>query len=138
MTLYLDTSDLVKLYVEEPGSADIRRLIDDADVVVTSALAYPEARATFARRRRARCMTAAEARAAERQLDADFARMVVVPLSVAASRSAGHLAAAHGLRGADAVHLAAFETLLASCGDDDLRFSSADAAQSRAARALGR
>jgi predicted nucleic acid-binding protein len=72
-----------------------------------------------------------------RQLDADWAHLVVVPLTASASRAAGHLADAHTLRGADAVHLAAFETLLAQSDDADVQFSSADAAQVRAARALG-
>jgi uncharacterized protein with PIN domain len=45
---------LVKLHVEEEDSADIQELVGDADVVVTSALAYAEARAGFARRRRER------------------------------------------------------------------------------------
>ena len=33
MILYLDTSSLVKLYVDEPGSADVRRLVDEAERV---------------------------------------------------------------------------------------------------------
>ena len=33
MTLYLDTSNLVKLYLDEPGSDEIRRLIQGASAV---------------------------------------------------------------------------------------------------------
>ena len=50
----------------------------DAHVVVTSVVAYAEARATFARRRRERLMTTSEMRAAVRQLDADWLRFVAV------------------------------------------------------------
>ena len=45
MTLYLDTSSLVKLYVAEPGSDAVRKLVDDATVVATSYIAYTETRA---------------------------------------------------------------------------------------------
>ena len=54
MTLYLDTSSLVKLYVAEPGSDAVRKLVDDATVVATSSIAYTETRAALARRRRER------------------------------------------------------------------------------------
>ena len=137
MTLYLDTSSLMKLYVDESDGDRIQALVGAADVVVTSALAYSEARATLARRRRERLMTASEAASARDRLDADWARFVVVACGHELARAAGHLADRHGLRGADAVHLASFEDLLARCPDDDIRFSSADARLNRAAKRLG-
>ncbi len=137
MTLYLDTSDLIKLYIDEAGSDRIRQLVGEADFVVASALAYPEARATFARRRRERLMTPSEVSAAIAQLDADWRRWVVLPFGDDLAREAGRLADDHGLRGGDAAHLASFADLLARCEDDDLRFSSADQRLSRAARSMG-
>jgi predicted nucleic acid-binding protein len=135
VTVYLDTSCLIKLYVEESDRPDILRLVQNAAVVVTSALTYPETRATLARRRRERLMTAAEASAAVAQLDADWPRFAVIPVSDELGRTAGRLADVHGLRGADAVHLASFELLLSHC-DDDVQFSSADDRLSRAAGSL--
>ena len=137
MTLYLDTSSLMKLYVEESGGEGIQQLVREADVVVTSALAYPEARATLARRRRERLMTPSEAAAARDQLDADWPHFTVIAVGVDGARAAGRLADTHGLRGADAVHLASFEDLVGRCPDDDVRFSSADARLNRAARRMG-
>ncbi len=137
MTVYLDTSNLVKLYIEEPDADDIQQLVGRANVVATSALAYPEARATFARRRRERLMTAAESAAAVRQLDADWPKLLVIPLDDDLARAAGRLADTEGIRGADAVHLAAFEHLLARSEDDEVEFSCADARLVRSARALG-
>jgi uncharacterized protein with PIN domain len=134
--MYVDTSSLVKLYLDEPDSAAVRTEVTLADVVVTSSVAYAEARATFARRRRERLMTPAETTAAVRQLDADWPRFVVIPVSDQLAQSAGRLTAAHVLRGFDAVHLAAFEELLARCSDEDVRFSCADARLTKAARAL--
>lgn len=49
MILYLDTSSLVKLYVAELGSAQVRQMVVRAGVVATSVVAFPEARSAFAR-----------------------------------------------------------------------------------------
>ena len=78
MTVYLDTSNLVKLYVNEPDSDAVADLVHKADIVVTSVLAYAEARATFARQRRERRLTAAECSAVVRQFDDDWHRFVVI------------------------------------------------------------
>ena len=137
MTVYLDTSSLVKLYVDEPDADVVQRIVGEADVVATSILAYAEARAAFARKRREKLMTPAEGRAALRQLDADWPRFFVILLGDELGQAAGRLADAHAIRGCDAVHLAAFETLLVQCEDEDVRFSCADDRLSRAARSLG-
>lgn len=42
MILYLDTSSLVKLYVVEPGSEDVQRLVERAELVSTSIVACAE------------------------------------------------------------------------------------------------
>jgi uncharacterized protein with PIN domain len=52
MILYLDTSALVKLYVEEPGSRAVRALLERAQVVSTSRVAYVEMWAGLARKLR--------------------------------------------------------------------------------------
>ena len=137
MTLYLDTSSLVKLYIDEPDADDIRDLVERAAVVATSVVAYPEARATFARRRRERLMTPAESAAALRQLDADWLRLLSIPVSEEVARAAGRLADEHGIRGCDAVHLASFEDLIARSDDEDVQFSCADERLVKAARTLG-
>jgi uncharacterized protein len=137
VTLYLDTSNLVKLYVNEPDADAIQQLVDRADVVVTSVLAYAESRATFARRRREKLMTGSELSIAVQQLDADWPRFVVFALGDELARAAGRLSDAHGVRGCDAVHLASFADLLASCDDPDVRFSCADDRLVKAAKALG-
>jgi predicted nucleic acid-binding protein len=137
MTLYLDTSSLVKLYLNEPDSDAIARLVDEAAVIVTSVFAYPEARATFARRVRERQLTAAESTIVVRQFDEDWDRLVVMLFGNELARAAGRLADRLGVRGCDAVHLASFEALLGRCDDTDIRFSCADDRLVRAAESLG-
>jgi predicted nucleic acid-binding protein len=137
VTLYLDTSNLVKMYVAESDSDTIANLVKQADIVVTSVLAYPEARATFARRKRERLLTTAELTAIVRQFDLDWPRFVAVLFGNDLALAAGRLADRLSIRGADAVHLASFEQLLGRSDDEDIRFSSADERLNRAARSLG-
>ena len=78
MTLYLDTSALVKLYVEEEGAPVVRNAVAQAELVVTAAIAYVEARAAFVRRRHEGGLSNAEYRRVIRDLDSDWARYLVV------------------------------------------------------------
>jgi hypothetical protein len=48
----------------------VRRLVEAAEVVTASVVAYPEARAALARRRRERSLTAADLRRAKTALEA--------------------------------------------------------------------
>ena len=92
MTLYLDTSSLVKLYVAEPGSDQVRAQVDRATIVATSMIAYPEARAAFARRRRERALRPAAFATAKRRFDEDWPKYVAVQVTETLCRDAGHLA----------------------------------------------
>ena len=52
MILYLDTSALVKLYADEPGSGLVRDAVRNAQLTVCHLIAYVETRAAFAKKRR--------------------------------------------------------------------------------------
>ena len=138
MTLYLDTSSLVKLYVSEPGSADVRDLVDHATIVATSTIAYPEARAALARRRRERVLRPAAFAAAKRQFENDWPKYLAMDVTEAVCRAAGELAERHRLRGYDSVHLASFLEVARRAGPAETEFSSFDDRLSRAARNAAR
>lgn len=106
MRLYLDTSALVKLYVDEQGSPIVRSAVDQAGLITTSAIAYVEARAAFVRRRHQGGLSAGEYRRVIRDLDADWSRYLVVEVTDSLIREGARLAEAHRLRAYDAVHLA--------------------------------
>ncbi|MBI4612737.1 MAG: type II toxin-antitoxin system VapC family toxin [Planctomycetes bacterium] len=106
MNLYLDTSALVKLYVREPGTRDVRTQVDRAERVATSRVAYPEARAAFARRFREGGLSRPGLRQAAAALDRDLPGLLIVELDAITARRAGDLAERHALRGFDAIHLA--------------------------------
>ena len=137
MTLYLDTSVIVTLYVHESDSVDVAAAVSGADLVSTSLLAYPEACAAFERRRRDRSIAPAALKAVRAAFDADWSSWIVVGFDAGLGHRAARLAEAHGLRAADAIHLASFERILTTCDDEDVRFLTADDRLRRAARRLG-
>lgn len=106
MLCLFDTSAVVKLLVDEDGSAVAARLWDDASVVAASRLAYPECRAALAAARRARRLTQAAKATATRSLDQLWEELRVVELSPQIAELAGALSDEAILGGADAVHLA--------------------------------
>ena len=131
MILYLDTSALVKLYVEEPGSAAVAARVERAEAVVTARVTYAEARAAFARQRREGGLTSAALRRVVRDLDGEWGTYNLVDLGEPVIRRAGALAERHALRGHDAVQLAA--ALDVRTADVDLEFASFDSRLARAA-----
>src|SRR5262245_53907597 len=108
MTLYLDTSSLVKLYVEEAGSDDVRILVVESHVVATSIVAYAEARAAFARLRRSNDLTSAKLAAVKRNFEAQWPAFLTLDVTGPLSHEAGEFAERYALRGFDALHLASF------------------------------
>ncbi|MDZ4255670.1 MAG: type II toxin-antitoxin system VapC family toxin [Sulfuritalea sp.] len=106
MILYLDTSAWVKLYVSESGSKELRAHTAKAKALAASVVAYPEARAAFARIKAQGISTAAKHRQRLAQLNLDWGNLLRIELVPAVVRSAGDLAEVYGLRGFDSIHLA--------------------------------
>ncbi len=111
MMLYVDTSALVKLYVEEPLSQELSYAVDEAEAVATSLLAYTEAIAAFARARREVRLSPQEYRRVVDAFEEDWSRYITVEVTDRLVKTAGHLAASRALRGYDALHLASALTL---------------------------
>lgn len=131
--LYADTSALVKLYVDEQGSAPMLELVHGASEVASSVLCWPETLATFARRQREGLLSTDERqRLADRFVD-DHAALVSVALDGRVLELVQRLVVDHPLRSADAIHLAS-ALFLAEQGLD-LRFACSDRPLLAAARA---
>jgi len=134
--LYLDTSALVKLYVQESKSRETKQLAETAEVLATSRIAYVEARAAFARKHRDRGLTTARHRSVVRCLDQDWDSYFVVDIPDSLAKMAGALAERHALRALDAIHLASAVVIHDKAGRD-LTFYCFDARLSAAARDEG-
>ncbi len=132
MILYLDTSSLVKLYVEEAGSEAVRRLATGASRVAVSIVAYPEAHSAFARRSRERGLTPAGFRSAKTAFDRDWSRMVRLAVTEDVYRAAARLAERHALKALDSLHLASYLFLRRRLPRGGAAFSSFDRRLNRA------
>ena len=119
---YLDTSAFVPLLTAEPSSPSCRRFWDDADTVVASRLMYVEAAAALAQARRLDRLTSRTHRGAVDLLDQLWRQVDVVEVDQAAVVRAARLAEQLGLRGYDAVHCAAAESI----GDEELVAAAGD------------
>lgn len=125
MVVYLDTSALVKLYVEEEeGRELVRRAVVEADRVVTSTVAYTETRAALARKQREGIFAEEQLRSAVSDLDRNWAEFLSLPVSNSVARLAGEMAEQYALRGFDAIHLASAKHLEERF--DELRFLAFD------------
>ncbi|HUF97944.1 MAG TPA: type II toxin-antitoxin system VapC family toxin [Ilumatobacter sp.] len=109
--VYFDSSALVKLLLDEPGSDLAIELWNGCDAALASRLAHPEVCAALAATRRNKLLTADEVANALAEWTRFWGSMRPVELTSGVEQLAGDLARAHQLRGADAVHLASALTL---------------------------
>jgi predicted nucleic acid-binding protein len=110
MTVFADSSALVKLYAFEPGSDTVRAI---AEPLIVSALARVEVVAALWRKQRIDGHTPEQAAVLVAEFEADYLgsdedppRFSVIVAAPQVLDSAATLAATHGLRAYDAVQLA--------------------------------
>lgn len=109
-------------------------LWDRADLLVSSQLVYPEARAALAAASRAGRFDESIHVSAVATLEDLYAQLRIVAIDEPLARQAGDLATEHALRGYDAVHLACALHL----EGEDILLATWDDALNSAARATGR
>ena len=128
MTLYVDSSALLKRYVAEPDSKACERILLGDPGWVTGRHTQVEVR-----RNLARLLSGAESVVARELFARDFARMEVIELDVATCSTAADMAEMTGARSLDALHLAAAQR----AGGVALTFVTYDAKRAQAARSVG-
>ena len=130
MILYLDTSALAKLVVEERGSDAVDALVATTEYAISSVIAYAECRSAIARASKAGRI---DAPAAVRSLDQVWGAVQTLDVDLRLSARAGELASRHLLRGMDALHLAT--ALEISAPELPVAFATFDRSLAHAARA---
>ena len=105
--LFLDTSALVKRYVEEEGTELVLRRMDEDRAWAASSLARTEAEITLCRLG----FGPDETDALLRRLREDWERCHVVPIDPACLGRAAEIGCQHEVRTLDALHLAAADRL---------------------------
>lgn len=106
MIIYIDTSALVKRFVEETGTNEVNQLISSADIVGSSLLTQVEVLSAIGKASRMRWINKASAEIAMQDFLIQweyFTRLYITPPLIARS---ARLAWELGLRGYDATHLA--------------------------------
>jgi predicted nucleic acid-binding protein len=135
MIHYLETSALLKLYLDETGSSEVRAAVS-GQPAFTHIVAYAELRAGLAKAKRMKRVSEADYRNLIADLEADWLQVHVVGVNAQLVRRAGALADSFALRGYDSVHLAAAESLTINTGAS-LRFLCFDRALNQWAASLG-
>ncbi|MEX1179122.1 MAG: type II toxin-antitoxin system VapC family toxin [Nitriliruptor sp.] len=125
MIAYFDTSALIPLLIEEPGSRRAGRVWDVAEHVASVRLIYTEARAALAQAARLGRLAPADLPRTLEGLEELYGQLDLLEVDDLLVRRAGELAQLHALRGYDAIHLAAAErvrgeTTILVAGDGDL------------------
>lgn len=128
MSLYVDSSALLKRYVDEAESAACERFLLADPLWATARLTAIEVR-----RNLSRLLTGEPLSAARAAFEEDWRRSFIVELDEATCELAGEIAETTGARSLDALHLAAATRL----GRTSIDFLTYDLRQAQAARALG-
>ncbi len=107
MNLYLDSSALAKRYLVETGSEDVRQWIEGAELTATSLIPRAEVTAAITRAVRMGVLEEQSARWMIDEFRTDWVSLNRIPVTETLVARADRLACEFGLRGYDAVHLAA-------------------------------
>ena len=132
MILYLDTSSLVKLYVRELHSRLVRGWAEEAEMLATCRVAYPEMISALNRRFRTGDLSKEDYDRLVKAFAGEWRHFAAIDFD---EIEAGRLAEAYGLRGFDAIHLSACKLLRSSEGAPSVVFSSFDERLNHAAAA---
>jgi predicted nucleic acid-binding protein len=117
MILYLDASALVKRYVAELGSPEVSSAISRAEVTGTALLSRAEVEAALAKAVRLQALAREEGLASLQVFRNEWLDLVRVQVTEMVVAQAGDLAWDHGLRGYNAVHLAAASAWQGALGE---------------------
>ncbi len=131
MRVFLDTSALVKRYVEEPGSDAVAEILAGAEELVVSSLCVPECVSAFRRMVRDGQVTSTEYEGLKEHVLVDLGDATICHLVPEVLQLAVECLERHPLRTLDALQLACARATL-----PDL-FATADRKQGQAARAEG-
>ena len=105
--IYLDTSALLKRYIREQGSDELSEWISASSITGTAKITYAEMAAALAKLERMQWVSSDDAYIAWQNFQEEFPFLAHVKITDTVILLAGDLAMEHGLRGYDAVHLAA-------------------------------
>ena len=111
MICYLDTSALVKIYIDEDGSAMVSDLVDKSSIISTSVVAYAEARAVFKRIKNEGLLKENHYSRLVANFKQDWPNILSIKVSQPVISAVDIFADLYSLRGFDLIHLASTAAL---------------------------
>jgi len=123
MILYLGTSCLIKLYVEDADSKTIRQWVSEAEIVATCRVAYTEAVSALDIRFKEGDLKAKDYERIYEAFSSDWSKFAVVDFD---DLEAGRLVKKYGINRMAAIHLSAAKNIQRADNALHLAFSSVD------------
>ena len=104
--IYLDTSALIKRYIQESGTESILKLFENNHEILTSKIAYAEVYSALTRRMRERDLPKARYFEVCRLFEREWPAYIIIELNNDILHLTRDLIKKYPLRGFDAIHLA--------------------------------
>jgi uncharacterized protein len=134
MILYLGTSSLIKLYIDERCSDMVREWVKEAEIVATCRVAYTEMISALELRLKQNNLSKSQYDHILRRFSEDWLNFAIVDFD---ERDAGSMVRKYALNRFAAIHLSAARLIRNGHQDISLSFSSVDENLCRAATAEG-
>jgi uncharacterized protein len=134
LILYLGTSSLVKLYLDEEFSDIVREWVEQAEIVATCRVAYAELISALDKRFRKGDLSAADYEFISKAISEDWPNLATIDFD---EFETVNLIRKYGLHRVDAIHVSAAKLLKKWQPDISIFFSSADVKLCRAAEREG-
>ncbi len=134
MILYLGTSSLIKLYIEDADSKIVRQWVSEAEIVATCRVAYTETIAALDIRSKNGDLAAKDYKHLFDAFTSDWNTIAVVDFD---ELEAGRLVKKYGLNRMAAIHLSAALKIQRAGNASHMAFSSVDRGLCKAATAEG-
>ena len=132
--MYFDSSAIVKRYLEEAGSDTVNKMVNEASVIATSQLTYPEIVSAFAKKQRGRDISRDNYVKALNEFEREWDYFFIIKFHDEFFSTIRKLIERHALRAADSIHLASALWLKQSV-KENVTFVASDGILLSAARA---
>jgi len=134
MILYLGTSSLATLYIEEKYSGVLREWAKDAEIVATCRVAYTEMISALDKRFKNNDLSQENYDKVVKRFSEDWQNLAIVDFD---EKESGLIVKKYGLKRFAAIHLSAAKLIQKECKDVYIAFSSLDEDLCKAAAAEG-
>jgi predicted nucleic acid-binding protein len=134
LILYLDTSSIVKLYLKEVHSSNVKKWVKEAEIVASCRIAYPETISALNRRLKQGDLSEKEYNLLVSKFSNEWNLFAAIDFD---ELEAGRFISLYGLRSFDAIHLSAAKLLRINSNNISLSFSSFDERLNSAAASEG-